>query len=50
MNQGHSHLGNGFGYMKKEPQNMKIEDEEDLLYGESGSTFQMKNVNFFNNI
>lgn len=46
MNPGHSHSANGFGYMKPEPQNMKIEDEEDLLYGESGSTFQMKNVSF----
>lgn len=36
--------GKGFGYMKPEPQNMKIEDEEDLLYGESGSSFKMKNV------
>lgn len=41
---GQSYSGNGFGYMKPEPQNMKIEDEEDLLYGESGSSFQMKNV------
>lgn len=30
--------------MKPEPHNMKIEDEEDLLYGESGSSFKMKNV------
>lgn len=36
--------GKGFGYMKPEPHNMKIEDEEDLLYGESGSSFKMKNV------
>lgn len=48
MNPGHSHSGNGFGYMKPEPHNMKVEDEEDLLYGESGSTFQMKNVSFSN--
>lgn len=40
-----SYNGTGFGYMKKEPTNMKIEDEEDLLYGESGSSFKMKNVN-----
>lgn len=39
-----SYSGSGFGYMKPEP-NMKAEDEEDLLYGESGSAFQMKNVN-----
>lgn len=39
-----SHNGSGFGYMKPEPQNMKVEDEEDLLYGESGSSFKMKNV------
>lgn len=36
--------GSRFGYMKPEPHNMKIEDEEDLLYGESGSSFKMKNV------
>lgn len=36
--------GKGFGYMKPEPHNMKVEDEEDLLYGESGSSFKMKNV------
>lgn len=30
--------------MKPEPHNMKVEDEEDLLYGESGSSFKMKNV------
>lgn len=40
-----SYNGSGFGYMKKEPTNMKVEDEEDLLYGESGSSFKMKNVN-----
>lgn len=39
-----SYNGSGFGYMKPEPQNMKVEDEEDLLYGESGSSFKMKNV------
>lgn len=33
--------------MKPEPQNMKVEDEEDLLYGESGSSFKMKNVSSF---
>ena len=31
---------NAFGYMKPEP-DMKVEDEEDLLYGESGSKFKM---------
>lgn len=41
---GQSYSGNSFGYMKREPQNMKIEDEEDLLYGESGSALKMKNV------
>lgn len=30
--------------MKPEPQNMKVEDEEDLLYGEGGNSFKMKNV------
>lgn len=35
--------GIGLGYMKPEP-NMKIEDEEDLLYGESGSAFKMNSV------
>lgn len=40
--------GSGFGYMKPEPQNMKVEDEEDLLYGEIGNSFKMKNVNKFN--
>lgn len=30
--------------MKPEPSNMKVEDEEDLLYGESGSSFKMNNV------
>jgi len=34
---------NNFGYMKPEP-NMKIEDEEDLLYGESGNAFKMTSV------
>lgn len=33
----------GFGAMKQEP-NMKIEDEEDLLYGEKGSSFKMTSV------
>lgn len=35
--------GIGLGYMKPEP-NMKIEDEEDLLYGESGSAFKMNSM------
>lgn len=31
--------------MKPEPNNPgRFEDEEDLLYGESGSAFKMKNV------
>lgn len=38
-----SYLSSGFGYMKPEP-NMKIEDEEDLLYGESGSAFKVTSV------
>lgn len=42
-----SYSGSGFGYMKPEPNNMKFEDEEDLLYGESGSSFKMKNVSEF---
>ena len=33
----------GFGYMKPEP-DMKVEDEEDLLYGESGSSFKMTSM------
>lgn len=40
--------GNDFmntGYMKPEP-NMKIEDEEDLLYGESGNAFKIKEDSF----
>lgn len=40
---GQSYPGNA-GYMKPEPQNMKPEDEEDLLYGESGSALKMKNL------
>lgn len=32
-----------FGYMKPEP-NMKIEDEEDLLYGEGGNAFKVTSV------
>lgn len=40
-----SSVANRFGYMKPEPTSaMKFEDEEDLLYGESGSSFKMKNV------
>lgn len=39
-----SYSSSGFGYMKPEPNNMKFEDEEDLLYGEKGSSFKMKNV------
>lgn len=42
---GQSYSGGGFGYMKPEPNNaVRFEDEEDLLYGESGSSFKMKNV------
>lgn len=40
--------GNDFmntGYMKPEP-NMKIEDEEDLLYGESGNAFKVTSVSW----
>lgn len=40
-----SYLSHGFGYMKPEP-NMKIEDEEDLLYGESGNAFKVTSVSF----
>lgn len=40
-----SYSGSGFGYMKPEPNSkVKFEDEEDLLYGESGSSFKMNNV------
>lgn len=35
LTKGYSNSSNSFGYMKPEP-DMKIEDEEDLLYGESG--------------
>lgn len=43
---GQSYAGAGFGgYMKPEPNNpARFEDEEDLLYGEKGSSFKMKNV------
>lgn len=34
------------GYMKPEP-HMKIEDEEDLLYGESGNAFKVTSVSSF---
>lgn len=40
---GSSIYGGALGYMKAEP-HMKIEDEEDLLYGETGSTFKMNSV------
>lgn len=33
----------GLGYMKAEP-SMKVEDEEDLLYGESGNAFKVTSV------
>ncbi|XP_058460280.1 cleavage and polyadenylation specificity factor subunit 1 [Malaya genurostris] len=33
----------GFGYMKPEP-HMKIEDEEDLLYGETGRSFKVTSM------
>uniref|UniRef100_A0A1A9V1N0 Cleavage and polyadenylation specificity factor subunit 1 n=1 Tax=Glossina austeni TaxID=7395 RepID=A0A1A9V1N0_GLOAU len=36
-------LYNGLGYMKAEP-HLKIEDEEDLLYGESGNAFKMNSM------
>lgn len=40
-----SYSGSSFGYMKPEPNHpARFEDEEDLLYGESGSSFKMKNV------
>lgn len=42
---GNSYAGNA-GYMKPEPQQMKVEDEEDLLYGESGRSLKMQNVCF----
>lgn len=38
--------GRGFGAMKQEP-DLKIEDEEDLLYGESGSAFKMTTVRIY---
>lgn len=41
-----NYLSHAFGYMKPEP-NMKIEDEEDLLYGESGNAFKVTSVSFF---
>ncbi|XP_023295562.2 cleavage and polyadenylation specificity factor subunit 1 [Lucilia cuprina] len=40
---GGNSLYSGLGYMKAEP-NMKIEDEEDLLYGESGNAFKMNSM------
>ncbi|XP_055902575.1 cleavage and polyadenylation specificity factor subunit 1 [Eupeodes corollae] len=40
---GSSLYGSGFGYMKAEP-NMKTEDEEEMLYGESGNALKMKNL------
>ncbi|XP_017069032.1 cleavage and polyadenylation specificity factor subunit 1 [Drosophila eugracilis] len=37
-------FGNTFGgYMKAEP-NMKVEDEEDLLYGDAGNAFKMNSM------
>ncbi|KAI8038594.1 hypothetical protein M5D96_008502 [Drosophila gunungcola] len=39
-----SGFGHSFGgYMKAEP-NMKVEDEEDLLYGDAGSAFKMNSM------
>lgn len=38
-----SSFGSSLGYMKAEP-HMKIEDEEDLLYGESGSALKLNSV------
>ncbi|XP_075169737.1 cleavage and polyadenylation specificity factor subunit 1 [Haematobia irritans] len=40
---GGNSLYSGLGYMKAEP-NMKIEDEEDLLYGETGNAFKMNSM------
>ncbi|XP_055589529.1 cleavage and polyadenylation specificity factor subunit 1 [Uranotaenia lowii] len=40
---GPSSYCSGFGYMKPEP-HMKIEDEEDLLYGEKGRSFKMTSM------
>ncbi|XP_037944960.1 cleavage and polyadenylation specificity factor subunit 1 [Teleopsis dalmanni] len=40
---GSSFYSGGLGYMKAEP-HMKIEDEEDLLYGESGNAFKMNSM------
>lgn len=40
---GPSSYSSGFGYMKPEP-HMKIEDEEDLLYGESGRSFKVNTM------
>lgn len=36
-------IQSGFGYMKPEP-NMKVEDEEDLLYGETGNSFKVTSL------
>ncbi|XP_055705403.1 cleavage and polyadenylation specificity factor subunit 1 [Phlebotomus papatasi] len=41
--QGNNLYNTGFGYMKPEP-NMKIEDEEDLLYGDAGNSFKVTSM------
>uniref|UniRef100_A0A1B0CNG3 Uncharacterized protein n=1 Tax=Lutzomyia longipalpis TaxID=7200 RepID=A0A1B0CNG3_LUTLO len=41
--QGGLPYGGGFGYMKPEP-HMKVEDEEDLLYGDAGNSFKVTSM------
>ncbi|GAB0099522.1 Cleavage and polyadenylation specificity factor subunit 1 [Sergentomyia squamirostris] len=41
--QGNLFYSGGFGYMKPEP-NLKVEDEEDLLYGDAGNSFKVTSM------